>query len=198
MKLHDVPLSGNCYKVRLFLGLIGRSAELVPVDLLAGAHKRPAFLAINPRGQVPALEDGELRLGDSHAILTYLARQYAAPQWNPLGAATQGRIASWLSFSANEVQHGLALARVIVLFKRPGDLPSAQAKGRHALELLDTTLAEHRWLAQTSEPTIADVAVYPYVTLAEEGGLELSGYPYVQAWLARIRALPGYVPQPRL
>ncbi|AGI25141.1 glutathione S-transferase [Pseudomonas sp. ATCC 13867] len=198
MKLHDVPLSGNCYKVRLFLGLIGQSAELAPVDLLGGAHKRPIFLAINPRGQVPALEDGELRLGDSHAILVYLARQYAEPRWNPQDAVTQGRIAHWLSFSANEVQHGLATARVILLFKRPGDLPAAQAKGRHALELLDATLAEHRWLAQTQEPSIADIAVYPYVALAEEGDLELSGYPYVQDWLARIRALPGYVPQPRL
>nr|ACP17936.1 putative glutathione S-transferase [Pseudomonas nitroreducens] len=198
MKLHDFPLSGNCYKVRLFLGLIGQSAERVPVDLVGGAHKRPAFLAINPRGQVPALEDGELRLGDSQAILVYLARQYAEPRWNPQDAVTQGRIANWLSFSANEVQHGLALARVILLFKRPGDLPAAQAQGRHALELLDATLAEHRWLAQTHEPTIADIAVYPYVTLAEEGGLELSGYPYVQDWLARVRALPGYVPQPRL
>lgn len=198
MKLHDFPLSGNCYKVRLFLGLIGQSAELVTIDLVGGAHKRPAFLAINPRGQVPALEDGELRLGDSHAILTYLARKYAEPRWNPQDAAPQGRIASWLSFSANEVQHGLAQARVILLFKRPGDLPAAQAKGRHALELLDATLAEHHWLAQTDEPTIADIAVYPYVALAEEGGLELSGYPYVQDWLARIRALPGYVPQPRL
>lgn len=198
MKLHDVPLSGNCYKVRLFLGLIGQQAELVPVDLLGGAQKRPVFLAINPRGQVPALEDGELRLGDSHAILVYLARQYAEERWNPQDAVTQGRIAHWLSFAANEVQHGLAQARIIQLFKRPGDLAAAQARGRQALELLDAMLADHPWLARTSEPTIADVAVYPYVTLAEEGGLELSGYPYVQDWLARVRALPGYVPQPRL
>lgn len=198
MKLHDVPLSGNCYKVRLFLGLIGQHAELVPVDILGGAQKRPAFLAINPRGQVPALEDGDLRLGDSQAILVYLSRQYAEERWNPQDAITQGRIANWLSFSANEVQHGMALARVILLFKRGGDLPVAQARGRQSLELLDATLAEHPWLARTSGPTIADVAVYPYVTLAEEGGLELSGYPYVQEWIARIRALPGYVPQPRL
>jgi glutathione S-transferase len=198
MKLHDVALSGNCYKVRLFLGLIGQKAELVPVDLQGGAHKRPAFLAINPRGQVPALEDGELRLGDSHAILAYLARQYAEPHWYPQDAITQGRIAHWLSFSANEVQHGLALARVVRLFKRPGDLPAAQARGRHALELLDATLADQRWLAQTDLPSIADIAIYPYVTLAEEGGLELSGYPYVNDWLARVRALPGYIAQPAL
>lgn len=196
MKLYDVALSGNCYKVRLFLGLIGQKAELVPVDLMGGAHKRPAFLAINPRGQVPALEDGELRLGDSHAILVYLARRYAEPHWNPQDAVTQGRIANWLTFSANEVQHGLAQARVIQLFKRPGDLPAAQAKGRHALELLDATLADHRWLAQTDEPSIADIAVYPYVALASEGGLEPSGYPYVQDWLGRVRALPRYVAQP--
>ncbi|MBB4867990.1 glutathione S-transferase [Pseudomonas nitritireducens] len=196
MKLHDVALSGNCYKVRLFLGLIGRQAELLPLDLLGGAHKRPAFLAINPRGQVPALEDGELRLGDSQAILVYLARQYAEPHWYPADAASQGRIANWLSFSANEVQHGLALARVIQLFKRPGDLATAQAKGRHALELLNAALTEHHWLVQAEQPSIADIALYPYVTLAPEGGLELSGFPHVNDWLARVRALPGYVAQP--
>jgi len=198
MKLHDVPLSGNCYKVRLFLGLIGQQAELVPVDLLGGAQKRPAFLAINPRGQVPALEDGELRLGDSHAILVYLARQYAEERWNPQDAVTQGRIAHWLSFAANEIQHGPAQARVIQLFKRPGDLASAQAKGRQALELLDGELARHPWLARTAAPSIADVAIYPYVAMAGEGGLEPGAYPHLNAWMGRVRALPGYLPLPTL
>lgn len=77
MRLHDFDLSGNCYKVRLFLSLIGQHAERVSVDLRGGEHKHPAFLAINPRGQVPTLEDGSLSLGDSQAILVYLARRCA-------------------------------------------------------------------------------------------------------------------------
>lgn len=198
MKLHDVPLSGNAYKVRLFLSLIGQKAELINVDLRTGAHKRAEFLAINPRGQVPALEDGGFALGDSQAILVYLARRYADESWYPLDAQTQGRIAHWLSFAANEIQHGPADARVILLLKRPGDLATAQAKGRQALELLDSELSRHTWLARTAAPSIADVAVYPYVALAGEGGLELAGHPHVLAWLDRVRALPGYLPLPAL
>ena len=198
MKLHDIPLSGNAYKVRLFLSLIGQSAELVNVDLRSGVHKRPAFLAINPRGQVPALEDGDFGLGDSQAILVYLARRYAEPSWYPLDAEPQGRIAHWLSFAANEIQHGPTQARVIQLFKRPGDLGAAQAKARQALELLDGELSRQPWLAHTAGPSIADIAVYPYVALATEGGLDTSASPHVQAWQERIRALPGYLPLPTL
>ena len=198
MKLHDVPLSGNAYKVRLFLSLIGLKAEVIDVDLRSGVQKRPAFLAINPRGQVPALEDGDYRLGDSQAILVYLARRYADPAWYPLDAETQGRIAHWLSFAANEIQHGAAAARIIQLFKRPGDLASAQSKARQALELLDGVLQQQTWLAATPAPTIADVAVYPYVALAGEGGVDPAVYPSVQAWLDRVRALPGYPPLPVL
>ena len=84
MKLHDLALSGNAYKVRLFLSLIGREATLRTVDLLNREHKAPAFLRMNPRGQIPVLEDGDLQLGDSHAILVYLARRHADPVWYPL------------------------------------------------------------------------------------------------------------------
>lgn len=198
MKLHDVPLSGNSYKVRLFLHLLGLQAEQINVDLRSGEQKRPAFLAINPRGQVPALEDGDYRLGDSQAILVYLARRYAASCWYPLDAEPQGRIAHWLSFAANEIQHGVASARIIQVFRGPGDLAAAQSKGRQSLELLDGVLREQTWLADTSEPTIADVAVYPYVALAGEGGVDPSAYRWVQAWLDRVRALPGYLPLPVL
>lgn len=198
MKLHDVPLSGNSYKVRLFLHLLGLPAELVGIDLRNGEQKRPAFLAINPRGQVPALEDGDYRLGDSQAILVYLARRYADSSWYPLDAETQGRIAHWLSFAANEIQHGAAEARIIQVFRRPGDLAAAQSKARQALELLDGVLREQDWLAATAQPTIADIAVYPYVAMAGEGGVDPSVYPSVQAWLERVRALPRYLPLPAL
>ena len=117
MKLYDLTLSGNCHKVRLFLSLIGQPVELVPVNLLAGEHKQPAFREINPRGQIPVLEDGDFRLGDSQAILVYLAKRYAN-EWYPQDAETQGHIANWLSFAANEVQHGPATVRLGKLFGR--------------------------------------------------------------------------------
>lgn len=198
MKLHDMTLSGNCHKVRLFLSLIGQPVELIPVDLLKGEQKQPAFRAINPRGQVPALEDGEFRLGDAQAILVYLARRYADERWYPLDAETQGRIAGWLSFAANETQHGPATVRVGKLFGMPIDAELAQARALSALRVLERHLAVHNWLAETAQSTIADIAVYPNVALGGDGGLDLSQYPALQAWFARIRALPGYVGMPGL
>ncbi|MCY1517110.1 Disulfide-bond oxidoreductase YfcG [compost metagenome] len=196
MQLHDFPLSGNCYKVRLFLGLIGQQAEVVHVDLLAGAQKRPDFLAINPRGQVPVLVDQGQPVADSQAILVYLARRYA-PAWLPEDALQQAHVASWLSYAANEVHQGPATARVILLFRRTGDLEGAQTRGRQVLELVNAHLADRAWLVG-GQPSIADVAVYPYLAMAEEGGLSLAPYPHLQAWFARIRALPGYLELPRL
>lgn len=161
MKLHDLDLSGNAYKVRLFLSLIGREATLRPVDFLNREHKTQAFLRMNPRGQVPVLEDGDLQLGDSHAILVYLARRHAGPEWYPLDPVSQGRIAYWLSYSANEVQNGPASARLITRFNLPLDREQTHQRGLEVLRLVDRHLAEHRWLAQGEQPSIADVALYP-------------------------------------
>lgn len=89
MQLHDFTLSGNCYKVRLFLALLGRQVELLQVDLRGGAQKRPEFLALNPRGQVPVLVDEGQSVYDSQAILVYLARRYADARWLPQDALGQ-------------------------------------------------------------------------------------------------------------
>ncbi len=197
MQLHDFYLSGNCYKVRLFLGLIGQSAELLTVDLPRGAQKCPEFLALNPRGQVPVLVDEGQPLVDSQAILVYLARRYAEEHWYPQDALPQGQIAGWLSLTANEIHNGVARARIGLKFGRPVDLDDAQARGRQVLELVDAHLAARNWLVG-ERPSIADVAVYPYLAMAEEGGLGLAPYQNLDAWFARIRALPGYVDLPRL
>ncbi|MDK2348194.1 MULTISPECIES: glutathione S-transferase family protein [Pseudomonas aeruginosa group] len=198
MKLYDLDLSGNAYKVRLFLALIGREVNLLTVDIANREHKTPAFLRMNPRGQIPVLEDGDLQLGDSQAILVYLARRYASPEWYPLDPASQGRIAHWLSYAANEVQNGPASARLIARFNLPLDGELARRRGLEVLQLVDRHLSGHRWLAQGELPSIADVALYPYLALAPEGGLALDDYPALNAWLARIRALPGYIPMPGL
>jgi len=198
MKLYDLTLSGNCYKARLFLSLIGQTAELVPVNLLQGEHKQPPFLAVNPRGQVPVLEDGDVRVADSQAILVYLARRYADEAWYPQDALIQARIVGWLSFAANEMHHGPATARVGRLFRRPIDEPLTASRALAALQLVEQQLAEHTWLAETAAPTIADIAVYPYAALAGEGGIDLGPYPAIRAWCSRIRELPGYIGMPGL
>ncbi|WP_043307873.1 glutathione S-transferase family protein [Pseudomonas sp. ML96] len=198
MLLHDFTLSGNCYKVRLFLALLDQPVELREVDLRGGEQKRPEFLALNPRGQVPVLVDQDQPIYDSQAILTYLAKRYAAASWLPQDNLTQARVAAWLSFAANEAARGPGQARLHRLFRMPGNLEGAQQRAVQVLELLDAHLTHHAWLAESAAPTIADLAVYPYVALAGDGGVDLAPYAHITAWFARIRALPGYIGMPGL
>ncbi|PVZ20384.1 MULTISPECIES: glutathione S-transferase family protein [unclassified Pseudomonas] len=195
MKLYETPLSGNCYKVRLFAALAGIDMELIPVDLPGGAHKQPEFLALNPLGQVPVLVDGDTVVRDAQAILVYLAGRLGGLAWWPAQPHGQAEIMQWLSFASNEVQHGLCAARLVDKFGMALDKPGALAKAASALEVLDQHLAEHTWLAM-GRPTIADCAVYPYVVLAPEGGVALEGYGHVGDWVERVKALPGYLAQP--
>ncbi|BBL70546.1 glutathione S-transferase family protein [Methylogaea oryzae] len=197
MKLYDMELSGNCYKIRLFCALLGLDCESVAVDLFKGEQKSAAFLQLNPRGQVPVLDDGGTVVWDSMAILVYLAKKYGGESWLPGEAEALARVMQWLALSENEILYGLARARVIKLFNRPGDLAQCQQLGKAGLAVLESRLANGSWLAGDG-PTIADIACYPYVALAPEGDVALDDYPQVRQWIARIQALPGYVGMPGL
>jgi len=197
LTLYDFPLSGNCYKIRLFLALIEKDYQSIEIKLQEGETTQLSFLKLNPRGQVPVIDDEGEIIWDSMAILVYLARGYADRTWFPDDALDQARVMQWLAVSENEVLYGLARARGIRLFNRPFDPDECNAMGLAALKLLDDQLSQHEWLA-TDQPTIADIACYPYVALAPEGGIELTPYPAVLAWIKRIRALPGYVTMPGL
>jgi len=192
MKLYDMELSGNCYKIRLLCSLLGVSHESVPVDLMKGEHKQAAFLALNPRGQVPVLDDAGTVVWDSMAILVYLARKYGGERWLPTEAETMARVMQWLALSENEILYGLARARAVTKFNRPWDLAQCQDLGRSGLGVMENHLEKNRWLA-ADHPTIADIACYPYVALAPEGGVVLDEFPHIGQWIARIRSLPGYV-----
>ena len=193
MRLFDFPRSGNCYKIRLFLSLINRPYETVPVALFEGGAETEEFLQLNPRGQVPVLDDGGEIVWDSMAILIYLARQYAESSWYPEEPLAQARIMQWLAVSENEILYGLAKSRAILLFNKPFSLEESQAMGTKALELLEHRLENQNWLTG-SNPTIADIACFPYAALAREGQIDLDKYPAVLAWIARIRKLPGFIP----
>lgn len=195
MLLHDLELSGNCYKVRLFAALAGIPLPLAPVDFLGGEHRRPPLLALNPWGELPVLQDGELVLRDSQAILIYLARRHGGHAWWPDSAAGQAKVAQWLSVAANEIQHGPCAARLIDKFGYELDKSVALGKAGRILGLLETHLATHDWLA-LGRPTVADCAVFPYVALAPEGGIDLTPYAAVRRWLARVKALPGFLGMP--
>ena len=195
MKLYDLELSGNCYKVRLFAALAKIPLELVPVDFMGGEHKRPPLTDLNPWGELPILEDGKVVLRDSQAILVYLATQYGDENWLSRDAVGLGEVAQWLSTAANEIQNGPGAARLVDKFGYAIDKANTLQRAARILPLIEAHLAAHQWLA-LGRPTIADCAVMPYVALAPEGGISLEAYPNIRQWIARIKALPGFIPMP--
>lgn len=193
MKLHDLEPSGNCYKVRLFCALAKIPIDLISVDFMAGEHKTPKYLAMNPLGQLPVLQDGDLTLWDSQAILVYLASKYGGETWLPKEPAHAAKIIQWLSTSANEVQHGPADARLVDLFGYKLDKPTTIKNSDAILPVFEAHLGKNDWL-EMGRVTIADCACYPYIALSHQGGVSLHAYPNIRAWCARIKALPNYIP----
>ena len=197
LKLHDLELSGNCYKVRLFCALLGLELDVVPVDLMGGAHKKSPFIDLNAFGEIPVLEDGGLMLRDSQAILVYLARKYGGEDWLPTDAGSMAQIVTWLMVAENEIARGPGDARLHDKFGFKLDVDRARANAARILGLIESHLKTHDWLA-LDRPTIADLACMPYIALGHEGGVTLAPYPAIQAWIGRIKALPGFVSMPAL
>lgn len=199
MKLYDFGRSGNCYKIRLFLSLIGLSHETVTVDLSRGEHREPWFLAINPEACVPVIDDDGTVLHDSAAILVYLAEKYADGNWLPKEALTAAMVTRWLVFEQGMMRYGLARGRSISLnnpirLAGTGSLDECHRIGTDALDLLEAQLSQTTWLVGNDHPTIADVACYPYSLLAPDAGLSLEAYPAIMEWFGNIETLPGYRP----
>jgi glutathione S-transferase len=197
MKLYDLELSGNCYKVRLLASLLKTPLEIVPVDFMGGAHKQPEFLALNPLGEIPVLVDGDLILRDSQAILVYVARQYDGEQWFPTQPTEMARIMQWLSTAANDIARGPNDARLSDKFGFLLDVEQARNKAHRIIGIVDQHLSNRQWL-ELDRPTIADIACFPYIALSHEGGVSLDAYPNVNAWIARIKALLGFIPMPAI
>lgn len=194
VRIHHFPKSGHSHRVVLLASLAGIPHELVHVDLAAGAHKTPDFLALNPFGQVPVVEDGPTVLSDSNAILVYLARRYA-PAWLPTDPAREAEVQKFLSMAAGDIAFGPAAARLVTVFGARLDPSYAQAIATRAFDRLERHLEGRDWLVG-DRPSIADVAVYSYTAHAPEGNVSLAAYPRIRALLARIEALPGFVPMP--
>lgn len=195
IRLYRLAISGHSHRVELFMSLLGVPFELVNVDVMSGAHKKPDFLAMNPFGQVPVIEDGDVTLADSNAILVYLTRRYAqdAEQWLPGDPVAAAHVQRWLSVAAGPLAFGPAAARVIQLFKKPDNPDDAMARAHALFKVMEQQLAVSKFLTGDSA-TLADIANYSYVAHAPEGNVSLDGYPHVRAWLARVEALPRFVP----
>lgn len=195
IKLYRAQISGHSHRVELFLSLLGLPFELINVDLAAGDQKQPGFLAMNAFGQVPVIQDGQLVLADSNAILVYLALRYAADaeQWLPAAPLAAASVQGWLSVAAGPLAFGPSAARVIQLFKLKADPQDAINRAHGLFRVMEQHLDRSAFLTG-STPTLADVANYSYVARAPEGNVSLDAYPKLRAWLARVEALPGFVP----
>jgi len=195
-KLYYTPLSGHSYKVRLLLSFLDITYESGILDFNKGDNKTADYLQINPLGQVPVWIDGDVNIHDSQAILVYLAQHYQDTDWTlPSDAESLAKIVQWLSVAANEITHGPTAVRHYWR-KQPStvNIELAMTRAHAILNLMNTHLASRNWL-ELDRPTIADIACFPYVSLLQEGGwLSLEDYPNVQAWIARFKQLPRYIP----
>jgi len=196
--LYDFELSGNCYKLRLLMSMLGLRYDIVPVDYYPGRENRADwFVKLNPFAQLPVLKDDDLVLTDSGAILAYLARKYdPSGQWFPQDAATLAQVLRWHGV-ADGITSTVASARLSLSFGHDYDVPRCQREAHRIFRVMDEHLwfgeREGRdWLCLPAHPTTADIACFPYVMLSEEAGVPRQDYPAIRRWTDRVRRIPGF------
>jgi glutathione S-transferase len=194
LKLYRHPLSGHSHRVHLALSLMGLPFELIDVDLMKAAHKAPEFLKLNPFGQVPVLQDGSTVVYDSNAILVYLAAKFdPAGRWMPRDAKGQADVQAWFSVAAGLIAFGPAAARLITVFGAKYNPEDVIGRAHGLLKVMQARLDATPFLTGAAA-NLADVSAYSYIAAAPEGNVDLAPYANVRSWLARIEALPGFVP----
>ena len=149
---------------------------------------------MNPFGQVPVLVDGDTVISDSTAILVYAAKKFGRTDWLPEAPTAAARVQRWLSVAAGELAAGPGAARLITVFGADFDTEKTIAKAHAILSIIEAELDGHNWIIGGAQPTIADVALYSYISGAPEGNVDLSIYPRINTWLDRIEKLEGFVP----
>lgn len=193
INLYRHALSGHAHRAQLLLSLLGLEANIIDVDLMGGAHKAPEFLQKNLFGQVPVLEDGDVTVADSNAILVYLATKYDPQRtWLPTDAEEAAEVQRFLSVAAGPVASGPAAARLVNVFGAGLDHQKAIDTAYALFDVLEQHLSGREWLA-ANHATIADVANYAYIAHAPEGDVSLENYPNVRGWLNRVEGLSGFV-----
>ena len=190
--------SGNCHKLRMLLGHLGRDYRWIETDSANGATRTPDYLAKNPNGKVPMVEAGDGRIMvESNAILCWLAdgtKFHAGDAWQ------RAQTLAWMFFEQYSHEPYIAVARFICGWTpldspRRADLPRLRERGHQALAVMERHLAQHEWFSSLGYG-IADIALFGYTHCADEGGFDLAPYPAVRAWLARVKAQPGFVAMP--
>jgi glutathione S-transferase len=193
--LYDYLDSGNGYKVRLLLAQLAIPYRYVELDIMRGETRTSEYLAKNPDGRIPLLEleDGRF-LAQSDAILWYLAD---GTELLPTDRFARALVLQWMFFEQYSHEPYVATPRFIMRHfaadsPRRAELPQRQARGRDALAVMERHLADHSYFVSECY-TIADIALYGYTHVAEDGGLELKPFPHVREWLARVAGQPRYV-----
>jgi len=195
MRLYDTLYSGNGYKVRLLLTQLGIPFERVEIDILSGESRTPEFLARNPNGKIPVLEldDGSC-LAESNAICWYFAQ---GTRFLPADRLRRARVLQWMFFEQYSHEPFIATSRFWMQHlpmtpDRRAALQEKRKEGNAALRVMDGHLASRPWFAGDAY-TIADIALYAYTHVADEGGFDLTPFPAIRGWCERVRAEPGHV-----
>ncbi len=195
LKVYGDYRSGNCYKVKLMLHLLGREYQWLPIDILKGETQSAEFLAKNPNGKIPVLEleDGTF-LWESNAILNFLADGSA---FIPSEPRLRTQMLQWQFFEQYSHEPYVAVARFIQLYQgmpeaRREEYEVCHVRGHKAFRVMEQQLQRTPYLVG-EQYTLADIALYAYTHVAHEGGFDLSGYPAINAWLARVASHPRHV-----
>lgn len=202
LTLHEDPRSGNCYKIRLTAALLGLPLATRAYDIIRGETRTPEFLAqVNPNGRIPVLEIGAGRetrfLPESNAACWYLAHGSALV---PEERFAQADMLRWMFFEQYNHEPNIATLRFWLRFvglenlsaEQRGQVMAKRIAGCAALDVMNRHLADSAFFCG-SAVTLADIALFAYTHVAEEGGFGLADYPHILVWIARIRALPGFV-----
>ena len=193
MILFEHPSSGNCLKARVLLDQVGADYERVQLDLFAGETRTPDHFARNPDGRIPVLElDSGEYLAESGAILLYLAE---GTEFLPADLLLRAQVHAWMFFEQNQVEANLGVARFLALSGRAERVPEVfadrQRRGRDSLATLERGLGGRDFVVGDAY-TVADLALYGYVHVADDAGVPLAEHPDVAAWVERVAALPGF------
>ena len=196
MLLYDSPVSGNCYKVRLLLAHLGIEYERRAMDVVDGSNRSAVLGGLNPSLRVPTLvlDDGRA-LGESGAIIWYFGD---GTRFVPQDRYERARVLQWMFFEQYDHEPAIAVARFWLAYSGRADevrdqIPQWQGKGNRALAAMEQHLAEREWFVGGGM-TIADIALYAYTHVANQGGFDLEPYPAIRAWLERVSSQPGHVP----
>lgn len=202
LTLHEDPRSGNCYKIRLTAALLGLPLATRSYDIMQGETRTTEFLSkVNPNGRIPVLQiddaSGARFLPESNAACWYLAHGSALI---PQDRFAQADMLRWMFFEQYNHEPNVATLRFWLRFvgearlsaEQRGQMMAKRIAGCAALDLMDRHLAEHSFFAGDAV-TLADIALFAYTHVAEEGGFGLGDYPHILAWIARVKGLPGFV-----